>query len=29
MRTTQTTPQGKDAANQVGLYGSIELADKQ
>jgi len=29
MRTTQTTPQGKDTASQVDLYVSLELADKQ
>ena len=29
MRTTQTTPQGKDAASQVDLYVSFELADKK
>ena len=29
MRTTQTTPQGQDAASQVELYVSFELADKK
>ena len=29
MRTTQTTPQGKDTASQVDLYVSFELADKK
>ena len=29
MRTTQRTPQGKDAASQVDLYVSFELADKK
>jgi len=29
MRTTQTTPQGQDAASQVDLYVSFELADKK
>jgi transposase len=29
MRTTQTTPQGKDTASQVDLYVSLELADKK